>query len=562
MKKLFISTIVLLLAVTAFSQTIVGTSPENKNVILEEFTGIHCVYCPQGHAIGQAIQDANPGDAFLINIHVGSFAVPSGSEPDFRTPFGTAIANQSNIGGYPAGTVNRHFFPGSTQNGGTAQSRGTWTATSNQTLAEASYVNVAVEAELEVNTKELTVHVEAYYTGNSPESTNLLNVALLQDNTLGPQTGGGAGNNYNHMHRLVHMITGQWGLEIPTTTTGTFVDETFTYTIPADYIGVPTEIVDMKVVAFISETHQEISTGSGCWPVLTGLLYADDASIDEVVEIDDQCTSGEITPQLEVSNYGQNTITTLDFEYSINGGTVSTHTWTGSIEPLRHETIELPPIAFDLMPTNTLDVEIVTPDENAANNTGSASFDKAPEAVSHEFNIEVQTDNNGNEFFWNVRDSNDNLMEFGGNYPNNDVINVSFTLPAVDCYYLTIVDTGNNGGCTFEMTDEDDTVLFYSDGSHGSGLVQNFSPPLGIGVDEIAYPDSFVYPNPANSELTIENAEGADFMLMDVLGRTLMTRENISTVEQIDVANFAEGTYIVQLSDGFKTKTEKIVIAR
>ena len=33
----------------AISQTFVSTTPENKNVILEEFTGITCVYCPDGH---------------------------------------------------------------------------------------------------------------------------------------------------------------------------------------------------------------------------------------------------------------------------------------------------------------------------------------------------------------------------------------------------------------------------------------------------------------------------------------------------------------------------------
>ena len=35
----------------AISQTFVSTTPENKNVILEEFTGITCVYCPDGHRI-------------------------------------------------------------------------------------------------------------------------------------------------------------------------------------------------------------------------------------------------------------------------------------------------------------------------------------------------------------------------------------------------------------------------------------------------------------------------------------------------------------------------------
>ena len=33
---------------------------------------------------------------------------------------------------------------------------------------------------------------------NSPEATNKFNVAILQNNTLGPQVGGNMGNNYNH----------------------------------------------------------------------------------------------------------------------------------------------------------------------------------------------------------------------------------------------------------------------------------------------------------------------------------------------------------------------------
>jgi len=50
------------------AQTIVGTDPENKNVVLEEFTGIHCSWCPTGHALAQGIQDAHPDDVALINI--------------------------------------------------------------------------------------------------------------------------------------------------------------------------------------------------------------------------------------------------------------------------------------------------------------------------------------------------------------------------------------------------------------------------------------------------------------------------------------------------------------
>ena len=69
MKKQLLLFALILTSFASIGQAIVTTTVENKKVILEEFTGIYCVYCPQGHAIAQAIQDNNPGEAFLINIH-------------------------------------------------------------------------------------------------------------------------------------------------------------------------------------------------------------------------------------------------------------------------------------------------------------------------------------------------------------------------------------------------------------------------------------------------------------------------------------------------------------
>jgi len=246
---------------SSVAQNIVGTDPENKNVILEEFTGIHCTYCPQGHQIAQGIQNSNPG-VVLINIHTGSFANPSGGEPDFRTPWGDAIAAQSGLTGYPAGTVNRHLFAGMSQGSGTAMSRGNWVAASNQTLSQASYANVGIESFIDVETRELTVVFEIYYTDDSPESSNFINVAILQDSIYGPQTGGGAGNNYLHMHMLRHLVTGQWGLEVTPTTAGSLYQNTINYTIPEDYNDVPVILEHLEIVAYVSETTQEVISGS------------------------------------------------------------------------------------------------------------------------------------------------------------------------------------------------------------------------------------------------------------------------------------------------------------
>ena len=94
MKKITLSFFLLASFSTLLAQTIVSTAPQNRKVILEEFTGINCVYCPQGHAIANTLKAANPNNFFAINVHVGGYATPGPGQPDFRTPFGSAIAGQ------------------------------------------------------------------------------------------------------------------------------------------------------------------------------------------------------------------------------------------------------------------------------------------------------------------------------------------------------------------------------------------------------------------------------------------------------------------------------------
>lgn len=239
------------------AQVLVGTDPTLKNAILEEYTGIHCQYCPDGHAIAQSIINNNPGRAFTIALHQGSFASPATGDPDYRTIFGDPLANQTGLTGYPSGTVNRHLFSGSA----TALGRGSWSAACDQIMQDVSPVNIGISSQYEASTRQLTIQVELYYTSNALTTSNYINVALTQDSIYGPQTNGGAGNNYRHMHMLRHMITGQWGDEVTTTTLGSLVSRTYTYTVPEAYNNIPAVVENMKVVAFVTKDHQEIYTG-------------------------------------------------------------------------------------------------------------------------------------------------------------------------------------------------------------------------------------------------------------------------------------------------------------
>ena len=114
MKKQYILLFTFLLSSIGYisAQTIVSTSPENKNAIVEESTAIHCSYCPDGHAILNQMIDQNPDDVFVIKFHEGGYAWDC--DPNGGHDFNNSIANQlGNIGaasGQPSASINLYIW--------------------------------------------------------------------------------------------------------------------------------------------------------------------------------------------------------------------------------------------------------------------------------------------------------------------------------------------------------------------------------------------------------------------------------------------------------------------
>ena len=266
MKKIVLILVVFAAALTAASvsaqvaDTIVPTTPTNRNVLLEAFTAVGCAHCADGHRIADELAAAHPGRVNVINIHEGSY-----TSNTYTTEFGTELRNQSGLTGYPEGTVNRHLFSGTA----TALGRGDWTAKANQILAMPSPVNIAAEGTLDWATRTLNIRVQLYYTADQTVTTNSLNIAIIQDNVLGPQSGGSlnptqmVGNLYKHNDMLRHLITGQWGETINTISQGTLVEKTYQYVIP-EQLGSPNPIAaaleDLRFIAFVCEGNQEVLT--------------------------------------------------------------------------------------------------------------------------------------------------------------------------------------------------------------------------------------------------------------------------------------------------------------
>lgn len=552
------------------AQTFVSTSPQNKKVILEEFTGVNCVYCPQGHIIANNIKNANPNNVFLINIHVGNFATPGAGQPDFRTSFGTAIANQSGLTGYPAGTVNRTAFNGlGMASGSTAMQRSNWTNAANQILAQSSYLNVAVQGQINTQTNELTVTVETYYTGNSPVSSNKLNVALLQNNTLGPQTGGNMGSNYNHMHRLVHMLTGQWGTNINTTTAGSFNSQTFNYTIPAAYNGVPVEIGELELVAFVTETQQKIISGNGAKPTFTGLT-ANDVKVKSIEAISQQCTN-TLGPKFTLQNMGQNSLTTLPITYTINGGTPQVFNWSGSLSSLASTQVQLPAVTYNLQQNNLVEISIPN-DDVANNNSGSTSFSKAIETEFTNITVKITTDQYGSETTWNIKNSNGTTVASGGPYQDMSSAgttvqpNVNLTLPN-ECYTFTVNDSYGDGMFSsaygfggYQILANGTLISGLSGGSFTTSDVKKFGVNTNLSIGEFANDLVKFYPNPSNGQITVSLPEPAKVSISDLSGKVVYSTLMNEGETNVNLSNFSSGIYMINFAGDNFTKTDKIIL--
>ncbi|MFZ4399810.1 MAG: Omp28-related outer membrane protein [Bacteroidales bacterium] len=595
MKRVLLSFVLSVASISMFAQTIVDTVAHNKKVVLEEYTGIHCVYCPDGHKVANQIKAANPNDVFVINLHQGSYATAGAGEPNFKTLFGDALAGQTGLTGYPAGTINRHVFSPATATA--TSNRAQWPTFATAILALPSYANVGVTASANLQTGVLTVNVEAYYTANGV-ALNMLNVALIQNNVEGPQTGGSTYNptqvlpngNYNHGHMLRHLLTGQWGDSIKVTTQGTLVQRTYTYTLPTNINSVDLELGNLEVVAFIAEGKQEIITGAETKVNLTNFLNAKDISVESVNSVTEICDA-KIQPTVKFKNLGSDTVTSASFTYSINGGTAITYNWTGSLLPYSSKEVLFPVISsFTVLASNSITIAVVNvngiADQNTTNNSKTLSnILKTTNATTYSIGnvFTFVQDQYGSESTWKITDdATSTVIAQGGPYADlaasgtlSHTTNVAFT--ATGCYTVMVYDAygdGINSGYgvgSYNLTNAANEVVVSSTGSFGKEERKVFNvTSLLIGIEENAELSKFsVTPNPATDKMQInfnlKESKTVDINIYNTLG-TLVFSSNKGQLSignhtvNINVRDFAKGIYFMNLKAGENTIAKKIVI--
>ena len=231
-------------------QELVSTSPQDRIALMEDFVAIHCGYCPAGRIFSDSLQAAHPDKFVVVGVHSGGLADPSAGEPDFRTVWGPELRSFFNVNAQPRGVINRHAV-----NGVYGLSRTGWASAVNNILAQPSPVNIGMASAFDAESHLLTVNVELYYTGDSPGGNDYVTVLLQEDHIIGYQQDWDFGPwaDYDHENVLRAIITPTWGDEVSTTTTGSFVERTYTFTVPEQW-----NIDNCTVVAFIGEYQGEV----------------------------------------------------------------------------------------------------------------------------------------------------------------------------------------------------------------------------------------------------------------------------------------------------------------
>lgn len=456
-------------------QTIVSAQVENKRAVLEYIRGIYCVYCPEADQFAAELR-ATFGEAFIpINIYAGDYAYPVDPYAlDLRSDFGQNILELTGLVGYPAGMVNRRNFPGLEQGmeGTFAINRDQWKEAVQAIIDEPSPVNIALEAQYDIDNRELEVLVEVYYTADVEASKQRLHIAVLQDSIRTLQAGSSLGFNYFHPDVLRDMLTGAEGFLLGSRAAGDFVTQTFQFNLPLSHHGASIVASDVELVAFITENKENILTGVQHKPTPLS-AQQNDTNLLGIYEAYSSHCEPLLSPTIVVQNDGNGSLNNIRFSYAVNGETAQTLDWSGQLKTFEKKRIEIPPISYTPSPNpyNELEVNLIQTDNetdgNLSNNRLVYTFTNSARTEWTQLKLELGTDNFGYETYWEVVNMEEEVIVRGGNflvglsgggkqvgdganpgaYPNNQMVEATIELPGPGCYILRFIDDYGDGFC-------------------------------------------------------------------------------------------------------------------
>ena len=237
---------------TAYIESPVAT-PEAKNVLIEEFTGVQCPNCPAGHALVASLETQYPGRISGIALHPSNplgYPYPFSAQNLIDANSTSLYTYLGNLGSEPCGAIDRTLFSGQTL---IETDRNYWAGFVAQDIALAPQVNLELSSMYNGSNNQVTVTVKIHYTQNISQPNNIT-IALTEDSVITAQLNGTViDTNYVHNGVLRSILTSTTGDNVAYNANVTLVAGRVVQLVYQGAINTKWNPLHMHVVAFVHE---------------------------------------------------------------------------------------------------------------------------------------------------------------------------------------------------------------------------------------------------------------------------------------------------------------------
>ncbi len=266
--------------------------------------------------------------------------------------------------------------------------------------------------------------------------------------------------------------------------------------------------------------------------------YALDVGISSINNPEGSICSASVDPEITLTNFGGNTVTSVDIEYQIDAGPINVLNWTGSLAQGQSTNITLP-TQTPGAGAHTFTATAINPngstDQNTSNNSETSNFSIVINGQIAD--LTVITDCYGSEITWSVNeDGSGNTVASGGPYTNitgGETITENICL-ASGCYVFVINDSygdglyGSQWTCTVDgdyfMTDQLGTTLFQMtapNGDFGSQTSHNFcitsNVALDAGISDVSFPSGTICGSSIDPVVQLNNYGTSTLTSVDIV---------------------------------------------
>ena len=218
-------------------------TPQIKNVLLEEFTGVRCVNCPKAHELLDNLEAQYVTRLISLSAHSRFQSEPYEGDPSLHISQADTLAQLLEpLVAKPSGSIDRRKFPGDNLLVFTTK----WTSYVSQQMAATTPVNIHIENQYNANTREFSTVITLHYTATDTLESRMT-VMLLEDGIVTAQLGeSGIEDHYVQNRVLRRILPSTSGMPLTISRErGRVSVRRFALTLPGDW-----KAENMRVIAF------------------------------------------------------------------------------------------------------------------------------------------------------------------------------------------------------------------------------------------------------------------------------------------------------------------------